>query len=449
MLEKITRKELLKLAFPLFLASMSDLIMTTVDTIFVGRLGVVEIGAVGLSGIFIWASYNLFKGIPICTGTFVSQNYGAKKYPNCIVSLYNGLLVVAVSAAILFLYRYLVPHLVGLMKPSENVQEIATMYIQIRMLGALWFLSNIAFASFYRGIGKTGIIFRVNIAANLLNVVLDYILVFGVMGLGGLGVKGAAIATVISQFSGTVLYLFAFYSKREKVFEGSSMRLRFDFPELKKLLDIGIPKNLAIFSEVFATFMFTVFIGRLGDAQLAASTIMLQLVILSNASALGFGGAGAAMVGQYIGAGNRAEAYKSGYHSMEMNVIFTVVFSVVLVALSTQVCSIFNTDPMVIHYFNQIVFFGILFVCFDNLQIVAQYCLAGAGDTKIPFYAMLVAAYIIYIPLAYLFAFRLELGIWGAWMAAAIFVMSYAVFVVGRFMKKSWQKIVLLSAEES
>lgn len=444
-----SRLDILSLGWPLALASAADIIMTTVDAIFVGHLGTAEIAAVGLSGIFIWASYNLFKGIPLCIGTFVSQNYGAKRFSNCVVSLYNGLLIVAIASLVFLLYRFLVPQLVVLMRPSPEVQQIAIQYTQIRILGAFGFLSCIAFASFYRGLGRTKIIFKVNLIINIMNVVLDYVLIFGVAGIGALGVKGAAIATVISQFAGLVMYAMAFYSRRGIPFEKINRRPRFDFTEIRKLLEIGIPRSLSIFSEVFAVFIFTVFIGRLGAAQLAANTIMIQLVVLSNISAFGLGGAGAALVGQFIGAGRKDDAYKSGYYSIEMNTVATIIFSIALLLLPGSICSIFNGDPIVVQYFKQIVFFGVVFVLFDGLQLAANHCLCAAGDTKIPFYGMLVAAYLIFIPISYLFAFNFGWGIWGAWLGLAVYIFIYGAFVVHRFIKRAWEKIVLIPVEES
>lgn len=445
MKDNISRKYVLKLAFPLFFASMSDVVMTAVDTMFVGKLGVPEIAAVGLSGIFIWASYNFFKGIPLCVGTFVSQNYGAKRYSKTIESLYNGLLIATISAIILFFYRYLVPYLVLLMKPSENVQNIAIPYIQIRMLGAVGFLSNIAFASFYKGIGKTSVIFKLNLLINIANIILDYFLIFGFNSFAGWGVKGAAIATVISQLGGLAIYSLHFYTFRLNQFRNISKKIRFNYAELKKLLHIGIPKNLFIFSITFSLFIFLVWIGRLGNTQLAATTIMFQLVLLSTISATGLGGAGSIYIGQYLGAQRSHSAFKSGYYAIEINLIMTLIFCVAIILAPSKICSLFNSNHDVIMYFNKILYLGILFIIFDNIQMVISQCLSGAGDTKIPFYAMLINAYLIFIPLTYLLTFKMGLGLSGAWLSNAIFMGLYATFTIYRYASKKWLKIDLFN----
>jgi putative MATE family efflux protein len=444
MINDVNRKGILQLSWPLMLASASDIIMTSTDAAFLGHVGTAELAAVGLSGLFIWASYNLFKGIPLCVSTFVSQNFGAKRFPNCIVSLYNGLLLVVLSSVLLYLYRFAVPQLVALMGSSVRVQELSTVYAQIRMLGAIWFLSSIAFASFYRGIGNTRIVLYSNIVANLLNVVLDYLMIFGALGFPKWGIKGAAVATVLSQFAGTLFYAISFLAMKRREFNTGDKHLRIDVAELKKLVDIGTPRSLALFAEVFGVFAFTMFVGRLGDTQLAANTIMIQLIIFSNITAFGFGHGGSAIVGQFIGAGNKPSAKKSGYYSMEMNVLFTAAFCAVMFLIPEYLCMIFNSNPDVIVFFRQIVFFGAIFVCFDGLQIVASSCLSAAGDTKALFYGQLLLAYGIYIPLSYIFTFPLGLGIRGAWLGASVYIISLGCFLAFRFMGGYWEKIVLI-----
>jgi MATE family multidrug resistance protein len=139
-MDKASCWNILKLAFPLMLANMSDLILSTVDAIFVGQLGVSEIAAVGLSGLFIWASYNLFKGPALSVNALVSQYFGAGYFSKCGQALINGIIISLFSGILLLVYRIFIPDLVALMKPSNEIQELATSYIQIRMFGGVWFL---------------------------------------------------------------------------------------------------------------------------------------------------------------------------------------------------------------------------------------------------------------------------------------------------------------------
>lgn len=437
-----SRLNVLKLAWPLILASASDVIMTTVDMAFVGHLGTVQIAAVGLSGLFIWATYNLFKGILICVGTMTSQNYGAKRYADSVAALYNGLFIAFLAALFLLFYRYATPTLFTLMKPSQAIQEVAIGYTNIRLFGAFGFLSCIAFAGFFRGIGRPRIILRVSIVMNLLNALLDYLFIF----IFDLGVFGAALATAVSQFTGMFLYITCFsFSKLENI--PVYIRLPIiKYGELKKLLRIGVPFSLKIFSEVFIFFLFTVMVGRLGDAQLAATTIMIQILTFTNMTALGFGQAGEVVVGQNIGARRYDDAVKSGQYSIELNAFFTIGFSVVLLLFPKAICSIFNQDPLVAAYFSLIVFFGVVEVCFDGLQMVAGGCLGGAGDTKVQFYIMLFLGYLFFLPMVYIFAFELKLGVFGAWLASAVFILIFAVLLYYRFRSRAWKKIVLVEA---
>ncbi len=434
------RKTLLKLAWPLILASASDVIMTTVDTAFVGRLGTVQIAAVGLSGIFVWASYNFFKGTMLCVGALSSQNFGAGRYRYSVYALYNGLFLAILSAVALYFYRFAVPHLVSLMRPSEAVQQAAIQYTTIRLLGAAGFLCALAFAGFFRGIGSTRTVMKVSIFANLLNVVLDYFFIFTL----GMGVAGAATATAISQTTSAVIYLGIFVFGRQEHFIGATKRLALKWGEMKKLLQIGIPFNLKIFSEVFVFFLFMMFIGRLGDAQLAATTIMVQLLVLTNMTALGVGQAGEVMVGQLIGSKCQGDAHNAGLLAMNTNMMFTLGFSAVLLLIPATICSVFNQDPIVINYFRTIVIFGVFQICFDGLQMVAGCCLEAAGDTKVQFYYMIGLGYLLFLPMLYYLTFIHGWGIKGAWLASAIFFVTLSAAMFYRFKRGKWKQIHLV-----
>jgi multidrug resistance protein, MATE family len=431
-----TKYDVLKYSLPLILASASDVLMTTVDTAFVGHIGTIEVAAVGLSGMFVWATYNLIKGVLVTTGALISQKYGSENYPKIRSIVTTGLLIALIGAAFFFFFRYCLGSVLHYMDASKEVQVAANSYLHIRYLGAFGFFGSIVFASFFRSVNLAKIVLKVSVIANVSNIILDYLFIFVL----NKGLNGAAIATVTSQWLCLIIYIAYYYNKMTCLVGDNYIKSKLiDIDELIKLLKIGIPYSLKFFSEMMVFFLFVMMTGWISNSALAATTIMLQIIVLTNMTGSGIGYAAQTLVGQKLGSNEIRKAKHLGKLCIKTNLIITISMSLVLLLLAKQIILLFNTDPDVAKTFASIVILGCFVINGDGLQIVISHALNGASDTKSQFNYMLMTGYLFFLPVCYLLITRFENKIVYAWLAMAIFIAIFSILLLYRFLVGTWK----------
>ena len=192
--------EVLKLAYPIVISMVSRTVMTFVDTAMVGRLGTSQMAAVGLAGITTWTILSFFSGLLTCINTFVAQHHGANQPRMVAIITWQGLYLAFGSYLLLILVSQFSPYLFALMKPSLEVQQFGTAYIQIRLFGGIGTLIYFAMSSYFRGIGDTRTPMWIEIFANLTNMTFDYLLIFGKFGFPRMEVKERLLLQLFPEF---------------------------------------------------------------------------------------------------------------------------------------------------------------------------------------------------------------------------------------------------------
>ena len=178
-------------------------------------------------------------------------------------------------------------------------------------------------ASFLRGVGDTKTPMRIEIIANLVNLLLDYLLIFGKFGCPRLEVVGAAVATLIAGMVAAICYLAVFLSRKsDRAFQTRS-HSRIDFPDLRRMLRIGLPMGVHNLMDMGSFTVFVALVGRMGDIALAANNAALTLISASFMPLYGFSMAAMTLVGHYIGSGQLHYARRSGYTAIKLGVVYT------------------------------------------------------------------------------------------------------------------------------
>jgi MATE family multidrug resistance protein len=203
--------EVALLAYPIVLAQMSQTVMHVVDSIFVGRLGASQLGALGFAGIWIWTVFCLFSGGANGVQTFVSQAHGAGEEESCGGWAWQGLYaIVPIAAVSMLAFAALAGPLFTLLGAPAGLRQHALAYVHVRPLGLVGLAIWMVLAAFFRGLGDTRTPLVATVAANALNIVLDYALVFGRLGLPAWGIRGAAVATSVAEWLGALVLVAAF-----------------------------------------------------------------------------------------------------------------------------------------------------------------------------------------------------------------------------------------------
>jgi MATE family multidrug resistance protein len=429
------------LAYPAILTMVSQTVMWTVDSAMVGHVGKTELAAVGLGGIFVFTLYSFFIGLTSAVNTFVAQNYGAGHFRKCGLYLWQGLYISLAAAAVIYVVRALSPQIVDILRPEAPVRPLTLSYAQIRMLSAPFFLIYYTFSHFYRGIGDTRTPLKVLLIAHLVNLVGDYLLIFGNGPFPAMGVEGAAWATTLANVVAAVTFIGLISGKemRERFGALDSKRPRAD--ELLRLFRVGLPIAVHFFLDMGSFLVFSAYIGRMGTEALAVNQIAIQILALSFMPCQGFAIAATTLMGQYIGAGQNHLALKSAYTTLKFGLLYAGFIAVLCLSIPEQLIRIFNSDTTVIEIGRPVLYWAALFQAFDAVQFISDGALRGAGDTKYPMLIVLGAAWFLFLPLAYLFGTVLERGVLGAWMGATLYIMVIGVAMFARLKTGRWRRV--------
>jgi MATE family multidrug resistance protein len=415
--------------------------MWLADTVMVGRLGTAQLGAVGLGGNIIWTFFAFFNGLISSANTFISQDYGAKRYEHIGKMMWHYIYLSVISYLILLAIVPLSDRVFQLISPSDEVKKYAGIYARIRLYSGIGVFTSFSFAGFFRGIGNTKTPMRISLFANGLNVLVNYLLIFGKFGFPRMGVTGAALATCLSSIMSACLYIiFALSSKYNSLYNTRAF-YRVEFLQISRIVKIGLPMGVQFFLDSGSFSVFGALIARMGDAPLAASNAAMSLMSTSFMPLVGISIATTTLVGQFIGAKELKHARKSGYTAIKIGVIYAALVACNFFIFPEYLISIVSKDPQVINLGAKILMLAGIFQLSDAFGICSNGALRGAGDTKFTMIVGLSYAWFLFIPLAYLFGHILKGGVVGAWIGATIYIIIYGITVLIRFCGNKWESI--------
>ena len=437
------------LAYPAIITMVSQTVMWTVDSAMVGHVGKTELAAVGLGGLLIFTLYSFFIGLSYSLNPFVAQSFGARDYTRISCFMWHGVYLGLASGAVMLVIRSFNPWTIDLLGPAPEVRPLCLEYTNIRMLSAPFFLLHYFYSNFFRGIGNTRTPMKVAIVANLTNIIIDYLLIFGPGPFPALGVVGAAWATFIANFLSAVILAVISLSRPYRA-RYETHRHRAIRPDtVLQLLRVGTPIGIHYVLDIGSFLVFSAYVGRMGTEQLAANHIIIQVLALSFMPANGFAVAATTLMGQHIGAGDPHIAKRTGYQTLKLGLLYATFVALAYVVFSEGLVRIFNDDPMVVWFGRRIIPLAAAFQFFDAVQIIASGALRGAGDTKVPMMLILGGGWCLFLPLAFLFGTVLDRGVIGAWLGATIYVVFLGVAMFLRFKMDRWQSIKLVEPRRS
>lgn len=428
-----------KLAYPTIIGMLSTTVMWTIDAMLLGRIGKVEMAAAGLGGVIIWTLYTFFVGGVHAVTTFVSQAKGAGNHRECSVFTWQGIYLALAGAIILAVFLWKFDWILALAGPDEAVINHCLRYSRARMTGAFFVLSMFAISSFFRGIGDVKTPMVVAIVANLINITLDVFLIFGLGPFPRLTTFGAGIATAMANCAGCLLIMVLFLRPKIHRIYHSRTDHPFRPAAMIRLLKVGVPMGVQFFLDMGSFAVFLAIMGRLGTNQLAASNIGVQLLSFSFMPANGIAKAATTMVGQYMGAGYRSLAQKCGWTAVKMNLVYSLFVAAVFLVARENLFIMFNRDPEVIAAGLAIIPLLAAFQILDAIQMSYSGALQGAGDTTFTMIAYAISSWILFVPLALLFAYPLGFGMPGGWAGGVIHFTVLNTVLTLRYRSGVWK----------
>jgi MATE family, multidrug efflux pump len=432
-------REVFILAYPVVLTQLSTTTMGAVDSIMVGRLGATELAAVGFAGIWIWTLFSLLFGTASGVQTFVSQAHGAGRPGECGYWMWQASYAVVPTAVLLgFVYAAAIEPAWRLAVPSDALRTTALHYFWARLPGETLFAVSMLAISFFRGLGDTRTPLYITLAANVLNIVLDYGLIFGRLGMPQLGVTGAGVATSLAQ----VMAASALVWRLGRAAPRRHFKTAWHAPDLsaiRRFLRTGAPIGGQWFFDMLAFALFTTLVARMGDDEMAASQALIVLLSFTYMQAIGISAGASTLVGRYIGARSIAAARRAYRSAMILTGAVSSIVATLFVTLPTTLLRLFVDDTKVLAIGLPLIWLGAVFQFFDGAVIVSEGALRGAGDTRWPFVMQSLLNWVFFLPLAYLLAVTFRLGLMGAWIAELSYMVLLALLLIWRFETGAWE----------
>src|SRR5688572_28439398 len=405
-----------QLAVPVVMAELGWMTMGIVDTLMVGRLSPEAIGAVGVGTSVFMGVVILAMGLLLGLDTLVSQAYGGGRLYECHRWLLHGVaLAIAVTLPLTWVL-WQVSESLDAWGLDPAVLALTRPYLDAVTWSVLPLLLYAAFRRYLQGMGVARPVMIALIVANLANVFLNWVLIFGKLGAPAMGVTGAAWGTVGARvvMAGFLLavILYREHGSRPGLFETT---LRIEASWLKRLLVLGLPAAMQITLEVGVFAAATALAGRLAPAALAAHQIALNIAAFLFMVPLGVSSAGAVHVGHAVGRIDRAAAARAGWTALLFGVGFMAIAALSFITIPRLLIGAFTKDAGVLAVGVSLLRVAAVFQLFDGLQAVATGVLRGLGDTRTAMLWNLAGHWFIGLPLGYTLCFGIGLGVVGLW----------------------------------
>lgn len=435
----------LRLALPLIFAEVGWMSMGVVDTIMVGRLpnSAVAIGATGLGQSLYHAVAIFGAGLLLGMDTFVAHAYGREDLNDARNTLLNGLvlavaltpvLMVAVACWPPLMRRFgISPELVGPMRP----------FLMALNWGTLPLLGYFALRRYLQAVNVAVPVMFALISANIVNAVGDWVLIYGHWGFRAEGITGSGWSTCFARiYMLLVLAITLAWVESKRALAEKPHLLRVSAARIWALLKLGSPAAGQILVEVGAFSSATAICARLGPVQLSGHEIALNCAAFTFMVPYGISSAAAVRVGQQLGRRDPEGARRAGWSAITLGVGFMGCAGVVLVSIPKVIARAFSPDPAVVHVGATLLLVAAAFQLFDGTQVVTTGALRGAGDTKTPMFANLVAYWFIGIPLGAYLCFQLGWGALGVWLGLCVGLM-----IVGSVLLTAWRRQKLVGVQ--
>jgi MATE family, multidrug efflux pump len=445
-------RNVIAMSIPVVITTSSRAVMDIADYMMIARLPTTDAQAAILPAqILMWSYIVVGIGVVSMVSTYASQCLGRKEYKECSAyawqSLYIGVIFGALAAALAPLSH----HLVAVVGHDPAVQRAEISYLQIALLTAGPTIAAGGLGWFFIGIHKPWVTMWSAIEANVVNIIISYVLIFGYLGFEPMGIRGAAWGTLAAVSYRTVrLALTLLIPSIDRQF-ASRDTWKPSWPRIKKLLRFGIPFGLQWTSEVVVWAVFVnILIGRnFGTTALLATNSTWQYMRISFLPSMGVGQALTALVGKSIGSGDHDRATREVRMAAWITATYMGGLSIIYGFFGPELVGFFNADPEVMRIGGSIMICAAVFQLFDALGITYSSALRGAGDTFVPAIFFIVSTWLIIVGGGwYMATYHRELGSLGPWLAGSTLIIVTAIFLWWRWHSGAWRKIDIFAAKK-
>ena len=436
-------KRNLKIAIPIMLSQLGQVLVQQVDNMMVGVLGTEELAAAAFANSVFVIGMIIGMGFSFGLTPLVGHAWSVKDHKHAGGLLKNSFLINTALASIISLVLWGVSFFFDHMGQAETVVALAVPYYRILVVSFLPFLWFFTFKQFAEGLGDTINAMLITIGANLVNILFNYLLIFGHWGFEAYGLNGAGYATLIARIAMPLAFIVVLQKRhRFRKYWLLARASEWDMMKIKKLFKVGSPISMQMLLEVIAFSFTAIMAGWLGVVPLAAHQIAIGLATVSFMIVTGVSSGTTIRVSHQYSVGDFSGVKKATFASLHLVWAFMSLSALSFIFLRMYLPRLYSDDIQVITMASQLLIMAAIFQLFDGTQVVVLGALRGMADVE---HAMIFAVFsyiLVGLPTGYLFAFGLKMGVTGLWIGLIAGLTTAALLFFSRF-----RKLLLRSSE--
>ncbi len=424
------------IAFPAIAGLSTQMIVSIVDAAIIGRLGDAEhsLAAMGIGVLATWVIVSFFSSLATGTHILIARRYGENDFGSCSEVFNNSLLIGLLLGIFITAFGMLFSdHFAQLLAKDPVVGDLAGDFIFYRFLGIPFFLITVSFRGFLFGIGNTKIFMVSAILVNALNILFNYIFVYGKLGFPAMGVAGSGLGSSLATICDAVYYFAVTSSGPIRKNFSLYRNIKADRDIIKSIFRLSLPVSL---QNVFILIGFLTFIaitGLLGTLQQAASQTVISALFLSFLPTYGFGIAAQTLVGNNIGRGKILLAKIYAFETAKIATYYTAFLGIVFIGIPEYILLVITTNHEIINTAVPALRIAGFAQIFYAYGVVLANSLQSMGKTKYVMYSEVFTNLVLFAGLSYFLGIYLNGGILAAWFGLPVYVITYSAIIVYKF----------------
>ena len=391
-------KSIWKIAYPIIIGSFAQSIISVTDTAFMGRIGSVEQAAIGLVSVYYLILFMIGFSYTKGTQIFVARRLGERRYDEIGKITDNSLIVMFVFSLLLFVFlRFFAENTLSLIINDAGIKAASIEFLEVRSYGIVFGFAGSLFLSFYMGIGNTNIILVGILTMSGLNILLNYILIFGKLGFPQLGIQGAAWASNIAEIAAAIIFIvYALWAKYYEKFKLFKFKSHFSWRIIKEVTNLSFPIVMQTFIGLLAWMIFFIFVEKMGTRALAISSVVKSIYTIFGIPAWGFSSAANTIVSNLMGQKRPDEVSKAIKRIVVFSMGFTALLALPIIFFPEAFMRFYTVDEAVIAGGRHVIY-----VCMGALLIYSSSTImfngiVSTGTSKVSL-GIEVVAVIVYL----------------------------------------------------
>ena len=448
---KMLYKDVVRIAWPSFVELILTQLASMVDLMMVGSLGAWALTAVGLTTQPKFLLMTMFTAMNVGATAMVARYRGSGERDKANMVMRQAILLTFVLSALASVLGYIFaePLVIFMGAQEQEVLEGAVVYLRIQMIGFVFMALTTTVTAVLRGVGDSRTAMIYNMTANVVNVVLNYLLIFGNCGFPEMGVAGASLATIIGQFVAFVYAYFYVMSGKRYL----HLRIRDGFmpiwSELKKIFQIGFPALIEQCVMRAGMIIYAKTVASLGTVAYATHQVCMNIQALSFMSGQAFAVSATSMVGQSLGRKrpDMAQAYCS--RTRRIGFCVAIVIALMFFFFGGPIVGLYNDEKEIVETGAKILMIVAFTQPFQTSQFIVAGGLRGAGDTKATAIVTFITVLLVRPGFAIFSIYVLDWGLYGAWVAMALDQILRTTLIFARYKSGKWKQIKIKAAAKS